>query len=79
MLLEECLKDAEGMHGIAVMTAKKAAWLPKKDLFLKHGFEKVDEMEPYFELYAKAFSNGTPLPRFYPISEHKLYPDDGSS
>ncbi|MFX1538143.1 MAG: GNAT family N-acetyltransferase [Promethearchaeota archaeon] len=72
MLLEECFKDAEGMHGVTVMTAKKAAWLPKNGLFLKHGFKKVDEMDPYFELYAKAFSNGTPLPRFYPISEDKM-------
>ena len=36
-LLEECLKDAKEMNGVAVMTAG-TTWLPKSKLFINHGF-----------------------------------------
>jgi ribosomal protein S18 acetylase RimI-like enzyme len=71
MLLQECLNDARGMNGVAVMTSEKT-WLPKKGLFVKKGFEKVDSMPPYFELYAKRFSDKASLPRFNPIPESRL-------
>jgi len=70
-LLQMCLDDAKGMHGVAVMTGEKV-WLPKKDLFVKNGFEKVDSMPPYFELYAKRFSKKAPLPKFNPIPKSRL-------
>ena len=70
-LLQQCLNDAKGMNGVAVMVSEKT-WLPKKDLFIKNGFEKVDSMPPHFELYAKQFSEKAPLPRFNPIPKSRL-------
>jgi L-amino acid N-acyltransferase YncA len=73
-LLEECIKDAKKrkMHGVVAMTAEKGGWLPNMKLFIKNGFEKVDELEPYYGLYAKAFSKNVPNPQFYPLSQDKL-------
>jgi hypothetical protein len=59
------------MNGVVVMTSEKT-WLPKKDLFIKNGFEKVDSMPPHFELYAKRFSEKAPLPEFNPIPKSRL-------
>jgi len=70
-LLQQCLNDAKGMNGVAVMTSEKT-WLPKKDLFVKNGFEKADSMRPYFDLYAKRFSEKAPLPKFNPIPKSRL-------
>ncbi|MFQ5818644.1 MAG: GNAT family N-acetyltransferase [Candidatus Heimdallarchaeota archaeon] len=69
-LLEHCLNDAKGMHGVAVVTTKKT-WLPKDKLFVKHGFEKADTFS-YFDLYVKRFSGTTPLPKFYHVSKEQL-------
>jgi L-amino acid N-acyltransferase YncA len=73
-LLEECIKDAKEaqMYGIVAMTAEKGGWLPNMKLFIKNGFEKVDELDPYYGLYAKAFSENVLKPRFYPLSQDKL-------
>ncbi|MFX1349951.1 MAG: GNAT family N-acetyltransferase [Promethearchaeota archaeon] len=73
-LLEECIKDAKeaNMYGVVAMTAEKGGWLPNKKLFIKNGFEKVDELEPYYGLFAKAFSENVPKPQFYPLSQIKL-------
>ena len=77
-LIERALKDAKeaGLHGVVGMTADKGGWLPKKTLFEKLEFELVDEMEPYFRLYAKAFSDDDPKPKFHPISKEKLKKHD---
>jgi len=69
-LLRECLNDAKGMNGVAVMTSEET-WLPKKNLFVKAGFEKADSMQS-FELYAKRFSEKAPLPRFNQVPESRL-------
>ena len=72
-LLEFAINDAKvaGMHGVVGMSADKGGWLPNTKIYLNHGFEKVDEMEPYFGLYAKIFSDDAPMPKFYPTSEEK--------
>jgi GNAT superfamily N-acetyltransferase len=70
-LLEQCLSDAKGMNGVAVVTSLRT-WLPKRGLFVKHGFQKSDSMPPDFELYAKRFSDKAPLPKFNPIPKDKL-------
>ncbi|MFX1374745.1 MAG: GNAT family N-acetyltransferase [Promethearchaeota archaeon] len=72
-LLKLAIKDAKeaGMHGIVGMSADKGGWLPKSKIYLSHGFEMVDEAEPYFKLYAKKFSENVTIPKFYPISEEK--------
>lgn len=72
-LIELAINDAKqlGLYGIVGMTADKGGWLPKKSLYEKLGFEKVDEMEPYFHLYAKGFDDKTQKPKFHPILEEK--------
>lgn len=69
-LLEACIEDAKDMNGVAVVTSSKN-WLPKPKLFLKHGFEKVDEMPP-LALYAKRLKSTSALPRFNPIAKERL-------
>jgi len=73
-LLEYAIKDAKeaGMHGVVGMSANKGGWLPNKKIYLNNGFVKMDEIQPYFSLYAKNFSEGAPKPQFYPISDEKL-------
>ncbi|MFX1258140.1 MAG: GNAT family N-acetyltransferase [Promethearchaeota archaeon] len=72
-LLEMSIKDAKerGMHGVVGMSADKGGWLPNKKIYLNFGFEKVDEIQPYFGLYAKAFSKNAPKAKFSPISDEK--------
>jgi len=69
-LLKQCLNDARGMNGVAVVTGR--TWLPGAKLFIKHGFEKVDSAPPDSELFAKRFSDEAPLPKFNVISKNKL-------
>lgn len=69
-LLEECIHDAKGMNGVAVMTSR-THWLANEKLFLKNGFTKVDELPP-FELYVKKLKNNVTLPKFNPISQKRL-------
>lgn len=65
LLIEECIKDAkkEKMNGVAVVT-RKGPWLAKKELFLKKGFELIDEAPPDFELLMKKFKKGPRSPKF---------------
>jgi GNAT superfamily N-acetyltransferase len=63
MLLNQCLADAKGMHGVAVMTSEKT-WLPGRRIFVKNGFKKVDSISSDFELYVKKFSENSKLPSF---------------
>jgi GNAT superfamily N-acetyltransferase len=78
-LLHECINSAreKKMDGVAVMTITKGGWSPKKDLFIKNGFEKVDELLPNFELHALKFSVSASNPRFYPMVPDRAerYPD----
>ena len=69
-LLELCLKDAKGINGVAVVTGR--TWLPGAKLFIKHGFQRVDSAPPDLELFAKRFSDKTPMPKFNVIPEAKL-------
>jgi hypothetical protein len=64
MLLDECLQDARqsGAHGVAAVATSRV-WLADKKLFLKAGFEVVDQAPPSFELLVKRF-DGAPLPAF---------------
>gem|GEM_PF-1763100 len=70
LLLHECLHDAEGMNSVAVVATTETR-LPKNKLFVKHGFEKVDEMPP-LALYVKRFSDTAPIPKFNRGSQEKL-------
>lgn len=63
-LLEQCLEDARqaGAHGVAAVTTSRA-WLADKRLFLKAGFEVVDQALPSFDLLVRRFDDA-PLPAF---------------
>jgi len=63
-LLKICLDDAraQGKHGV-VMVASDGVWLAKKDLFLKNGFEEVEQAPPSFRLLVSRFDDA-PLPAF---------------
>jgi ribosomal protein S18 acetylase RimI-like enzyme len=64
-LLNECVEDARemGKHGVAMVTSS-GSWLAGKKLFLKNGFEVVDQAPPSFELLVKRFDDDAPLPAF---------------
>jgi len=63
-LLDECVEDARKMqaHGVAMVTSSRH-WLAGKKLFLKNGFEVIDQAPP-FELLVKRFGDDAPLPAF---------------
>ena len=65
LLIEECIKDAkkEKMNGVVVVT-RKGPWMAKNELFLKNGFELVDEAPPDFELLVKKIKKRAPSPNF---------------
>lgn len=62
-LLDVCLQDGQVCHGVAVV-ASKTHWLPTPKIFLKNGFERVDQAPPSFDLLVKRFSPDAPIPRF---------------
>jgi GNAT superfamily N-acetyltransferase len=72
LLVEKCIQDArkENRHGVAVVTSK-GTWMAGSELFLKNGFELVDQCPPSFELLVKKFTSA-PSPRFTGDWEKKL-------
>jgi GNAT superfamily N-acetyltransferase len=64
VLLNECIRDAKGagMAGVAMVTSE-GTWLAGKKLLLRHGFETIDEVPPFFTLVVKTFKKA-PLPSF---------------
>ncbi|MEW5872656.1 MAG: GNAT family N-acetyltransferase [Chloroflexota bacterium] len=63
-LLDACLQEAReaGFHGV-VMLSSSRVWLASSELFLKNGFERIDQAPPSFDLLAKRFDEA-PLPSF---------------
>jgi ribosomal protein S18 acetylase RimI-like enzyme len=63
-LLKLCLEDAraQNKHGV-VMVSSDGVWLAKKDLFIKQGFEEVEQALPSFSLLVYRFDDA-PLPAF---------------
>lgn len=72
-LLKECMQDAKGMNGVAVVTNKKGHWLPNPKLFKKHGFKVVDIVYDTQELWVKKFNESAPEPRFFPLARKSEY------
>jgi L-amino acid N-acyltransferase YncA len=64
-LLKECVEDAQemGKHGVAMVTSSRP-WLAGNKLFLRNGFELVDQAPPSFQLLVKRFDEDAPLPAF---------------
>ena len=60
-LLEACLADArgQGAKGVAMVNSE-GNWLAGRKLMLRHGFEKVDQAPPTYELLVKTFGGDAP-------------------
>lgn len=73
LLLDHCVDDAKraGLHGVAAVTSS-GTWMADVNLFLKNGFEVVDERPPSFRLVAKTFRKGAPSPKFKTGWDRKL-------
>jgi ribosomal protein S18 acetylase RimI-like enzyme len=71
-LVDMCLEEAQrmGRHGVAVVASSRP-WLPRPELFLRKGFERVDRAPPAFELLAQRLGD-FPLPRFPQDWEQRL-------
>jgi ribosomal protein S18 acetylase RimI-like enzyme len=61
LLVQECIGDAkrQRMKGVAVV-ASEGTWMASPELFLKNGFEVVDEAPPHFKLLANRFGRAAP-------------------
>jgi N-acetylglutamate synthase-like GNAT family acetyltransferase len=71
-LLQECIKDArqKGMKGVAVIT-RKGPFMAKREIFIKNGFEPVEEAKPDFELLTLKFDKNAESPSFKKMSLEK--------
>jgi GNAT superfamily N-acetyltransferase len=58
-LIQECLQDAraQGKAGVAILTSDRV-WLVDKKIFLKNGFEQIDQAPPAFQLLAVRTRSG---------------------
>jgi len=65
LLIDECIKDAKNskMLGIAVVT-RKGSFMADNKIFLKNGFQIVDNAKPDFELLVLKFDKNTKNPGF---------------
>ncbi len=65
LLIQACEQDAgkADMNGVAVVT-RQGTWMADKELFLKNGFEEVEQAEPDFSLLMKKFKPSAPTPGF---------------
>ena len=65
LLINQCFDEAkkQKMHGLVVVT-RKGSFMVGKEIFIKNGFEIVDNADPDFELLVKRVSKDAPLPKF---------------
>lgn len=65
LLLRECIKDAkkQKLYGVAAVTSK-GTFMAGNDIFLRNGFQVIDEAPPYYELLVKKFKKNVPSPKF---------------
>jgi GNAT superfamily N-acetyltransferase len=60
LLIQECIADAQKHHMDGVMAlATRSGWCADKRIFLKNGFEVVDQAAPAFELMALKLRNSS--------------------
>ncbi len=63
-LLQECLEDAQAQNKSGVvMVTSDSVWLAGKEIFLRNGFEEVDQAPPSFRLLVHRFGSA-PEPAF---------------
>jgi GNAT superfamily N-acetyltransferase len=63
-LIEACVADARSMNkqGV-VMVSSKSVWIAGEKVFLKNGFQPIDQAPPSFDLLVKPLHDG-PAPSF---------------
>lgn len=73
LLIEECIKDAKNskMSGVAVVT-RKGSFMADNNIFLKNGFQIVDNAKPDFQLLVLKFDMNTKNPGFKHNLNEKL-------
>jgi hypothetical protein len=71
LLVKDCVEETKNAkhNGVAVVTSE-GTWMAGKELFLKNGFESVDEAPPSFALLVKQLKKSS-LPRFQGGYEEK--------
>ncbi len=72
-LIKACEEDAmeKKMLGVAVVSSK-STWMAKKEIFLKNGYECIEEAPPHYQLFVKRFNNDALLPTFSESRKQKL-------
>lgn len=71
-LMDECIRDSQekGKAGLVILSSdKKRPYLSDKKYLAYRGFQKADEMEPYFELWYLPFKEDAAAPRFHKNTE----------
>lgn len=64
-LLDECINDSVGMHGIVIVSSKKKTpFLSDKKFLIHKGFEVCDSAPPYYELLCLKMNKSAPTPKF---------------
>lgn len=66
-LLESCIRDSKekGKKGLVILSSKKKKpFLIEPDYIKYKGFQKVDEAEPFFELWCLPFAEDAEKPAF---------------
>ncbi len=73
LLIDECIKDAKEskMSGVAVVT-RKGSFMADNNIFLKNGFQIVDNAKPDFELLVLKFDQLTKDPVFKNNKEENI-------
>lgn len=64
-MIKACEKDAleQKMYGVAVV-ASKSTWMAKQEIFLKNGYQLIEEAPPHYQLLVKRFRDDAPPPAF---------------
>jgi GNAT superfamily N-acetyltransferase len=77
LLIDECIKDAKKnkMHGVAVVT-RKGSFMADNTIFLKNGFQIVENAKPDFELLVLKLVKNTKNPGFKLSLNEKLKEND---
>lgn len=79
-LLEKCIEDSKksGKDGITVLCSdKKRPFMSDKKFFLKHGFEKCDMAEPYFQLLYLKLTEKNKAPQFLETTRNATCENNG--
>ncbi len=78
-LIQYAIDDAKHlkMNGVVGISATKSSY-PRKKIFEKMGFKKVDEAgDGIFSLHALSFLESVTKPSFFPISSENIPDDEG--